>query len=136
MVEEMIKKNEEALHEVQKEVWAMVDKIRRSNEKLAEIVLRPNPLSDIDYIQLLIETEKMEHREGWQNRVKHYTNILNRETLFRTIQEPEHANLFQKLVRTPPKPSKIWKLLHSGRKHVGDAFNYAAIRGQMPVTLM
>lgn len=51
-------------------VMTMVHDVRGYINKLNEIALRPNPLSDIDYIDLLIESEKNEKKHGWDQRLK------------------------------------------------------------------
>lgn len=84
-VEAMIQQNQDSLTMVQNEVYTMVDKIKRSNERLAEIALRPNPLSSVDYLNLLIETEKMEAKPGWEGRVIQYNKIREREELFKSV---------------------------------------------------
>ena len=46
----------------------MVSDVRGYINKLNAIALRPNPLSDLDYIDLLIESEKNEQKYGWEQR--------------------------------------------------------------------
>jgi hypothetical protein len=38
--------------------------IRKSLQRLGEIALRPNPLTDVEYVKLLIENEKREAKPG------------------------------------------------------------------------
>ena len=57
----------------------MVSDVRGYINKLNAIALRPNPLSDLDYIDLLIESEKNEKKYGWVERLKLY-NKMRKET--------------------------------------------------------
>ncbi|NEQ41112.1 MAG: hypothetical protein F6K40_34855 [Okeania sp. SIO3I5] len=50
----------------------MIQKTQRSLRRLDEIALKPNPLTELEYIDLLIESEKQEAKFGWQERVKYY----------------------------------------------------------------
>ena len=48
---------------------------RECLQKINKIALRPNPLTDTEYIDLLIEQEKSEHGVGWETRIAHYTEL-------------------------------------------------------------
>lgn len=62
-------------------VMKMVNDVRCYINKLNEIALRPNPLSDIDYIDLLIESEKNERKYGWEKRVKLFQKMREESEL-------------------------------------------------------
>lgn len=62
-------------------VMKMVHDVRGYLNKLNEIALRPNPLSDIDYIDLLIESEKNERKYGWENRIKLFKKMREESEL-------------------------------------------------------
>ena len=47
-----------------------MDEARRSIERLQEIALRPNHLTEVDYIDILIESEKCEAKPRWLERVQ------------------------------------------------------------------
>ncbi|KAK8378025.1 hypothetical protein O3P69_018749 [Scylla paramamosain] len=51
-----------------KVLW-MTDCVRKSLQRLKEIALRPSPMSTVEYVDVLIESEKSEARQGWQARV-------------------------------------------------------------------
>ena len=48
-----------------------ISEVKRCLDRLQEIALKPNPLSEVEYIDLLIDTEKREREERWEERVKH-----------------------------------------------------------------
>ena len=61
----------------------MVSDVRGYINKLNAIALRPNPLSDLDYIDLLIESEKIERKYGWEQRLKLYYKMRKEAELMR-----------------------------------------------------
>ncbi|XP_071788739.1 uncharacterized protein [Asterias amurensis] len=68
-VQQVIKKHQESLVKVRKVVFALIAEAHRSVTRLEEIALKPNPLSTVEYIDLLIESEKRSGKPGWQDRV-------------------------------------------------------------------
>ena len=48
--------------------------------------LKPNPLSELDYIELVIESEKYLGREGWMHRVKYLKKCKNEAVLLDVIK--------------------------------------------------
>jgi hypothetical protein len=53
-------------------IFQMVQKAYRCQQRLEEIALRPNPLTQEEYINLLIEFEKRELKSGWEDRVRYF----------------------------------------------------------------
>ena len=58
----------------------MVSDVRGYINKLNAIALRLNPLSNLDYIDLLIESEKNERKYGWEQRLQLFFNKIRKET--------------------------------------------------------
>ena len=58
------------LEELEKEVSVLIQKAKKHLQRLNEIALRPVNLSEVDYIDLLIEQEKNEGKSGFLERVK------------------------------------------------------------------
>ena len=46
----------------------MASEIRTHLQELDKIALKPNPLSTLDYIEILIDSEKNNARPGWEER--------------------------------------------------------------------
>lgn len=42
----------------------MIKKAQQSLRRLDEIALKPNPLTQVDYLEILIESEKAEAKSG------------------------------------------------------------------------
>ena len=64
-VEAMIAKNEDNLVALHVEVHMLIEKTHKSIERLQQIALKPNPLTEVDYLDLLIESEQQEAKYGW-----------------------------------------------------------------------
>ena len=65
----------------------MVDQARRSIERLNEIALRTNPLSTVDYIEILITSEKAEARPGWKERVDQLMDVKEKAEWMQTVAQ-------------------------------------------------
>ena len=65
-VEGMIDKIKDRMAEIDVEVDMMINQVRQSLERLQEIALKPNPLTQVEYIDLLIESEKQQAQPGWK----------------------------------------------------------------------
>jgi len=70
---------------IQMTVLTTIDNIRLANNELKEIALRPNPLTSVQHIDLLIESEKQQQRFNWEKRVQ------NLEVIRRLAQITERA---------------------------------------------
>jgi len=70
---------------IQRTVLSTIDNIRKANNELKEIALRPNPLTSVQHIDLLIESEKQQQRFNWEKRVQ------NLEVIRRLAQITERA---------------------------------------------
>jgi hypothetical protein len=72
--------------ETQKEVCRMIGRARQAIVRLDEIALRPNPLSTIQYIELIIETEKNEAKPGWQDRIRHLNDAKQKAQIIEKVK--------------------------------------------------
>ena len=66
---------ERELKDLRHKTMKMVLQAHNSLLRLEEIALKPNPLSQADYIDLLISSEKQEASDGWKHRVEYYQEI-------------------------------------------------------------
>ena len=69
--EDIIRAIKERLTLVDQLVMENIRQVQRSLSRLDLIALKPNPLSEIEYIDLLIESEKQEAKAGWNERVQY-----------------------------------------------------------------
>ncbi|XP_063875966.1 uncharacterized protein LOC135108974 [Scylla paramamosain] len=61
--------------EGQEKILQMADCVRKSLERLREIALRPDPLSTVEYIDMMIKNEERTAKAGWQERVSQLNQI-------------------------------------------------------------
>ena len=69
-VEAVIKQVEEDFYNTNRIVLTFVAEMQRSLKKLSEIALKKDPLQQVDYLDLLIESEKSQAKPGWKDRVR------------------------------------------------------------------
>ena len=69
-VEAVIKQVEDEFNQTNRIVLSFVAELQRGLKKLSEIALKKDPLQQVDYLDLLIESEKSQARPGWLDRVK------------------------------------------------------------------
>ena len=83
------------------QVMETIEKARQCLKRLDEIALRPNPLSETDYLELLIEAEKREAKPGWMERVLALETYLENAGLVCTLRDSTEPNdeLFNQLVK-------------------------------------
>lgn len=99
-VQSMIIKNEGILHDLQVFVFSVIENVRKSIKRLNEIALKPDPLTEIEYLDLLIESEKMEAQTGWKARVQQYMKLR---------KDAEVLKKAQGMTAKDPKNKSWWK---------------------------
>jgi len=98
-VESMMANIDGYLRHVENQVMSMVTEVQRALERLDEIALKPNPLTQTEHLDVLIESEKQQAKPGFQQRIKFYeqakkeAGILNKtksavEYISRQDQQP------------------------------------------------
>ena len=69
-IEAVITQVEDEFNQTNRIVLSFVAEMQRGLKKLSEIALKRDPLQQVNYLDLLIESEKRQARPGWQDRVK------------------------------------------------------------------
>ena len=75
-VERLLAEKKNELEDMQFEVFSLINQIKACNERLRQIALKPNPLTETDYLELLIASEETEQKLGWKERVNQYKIML------------------------------------------------------------
>ncbi|XP_056452000.1 uncharacterized protein LOC130387076 [Gadus chalcogrammus] len=88
-VEELIEHLEEDVVILQDEIMSMIKKSSHSIARLKEIALRPDPLSTPDYIDLLIQGEKSEGKEGYLARIESLEKIKENAQIMAKVSKGE-----------------------------------------------
>lgn len=100
------------LEDSAKNIEEMVDRMRKCNNRLQEIALRPNPLGMIDQIDLMIQAEKDEAKAGYQDRIKvlkKFREIANIDERVGAFRE-ENRSVQMSLPDLPQETRKpFWK---------------------------
>ena len=61
-------------------------------QRLDEIALKPNPLSEVEYIDLLIESERQEGKPGYPQRIKYYQDMKQRAMIMSKLQDTHYSH--------------------------------------------
>ena len=75
--EELIEHMKKEFEALQLKVIAMTNGVRMSIERLEEIALRPNPMTTVEYVDILIQAEKSQAEPGWQARLDQLQEVRN-----------------------------------------------------------
>ena len=81
--------------------------IRRAHEclkRLDEIALRPNPLSEVEYIDLLILSEEQQAQPGWKIRVDYFYKVRQQAEILSKVKDPSE---FERVAAQSSKT--VWK---------------------------
>jgi DNA replication protein DnaC len=81
------------LTKVQEEVVATVKQAHKTLQRLEEIALNPDPLSETDYIKLCIEAEKREAKPGWEERALYFEELLIRNKYISTVKSLSRSDV-------------------------------------------
>ena len=104
-VKGMIGRLEEYLTSVHTKVLTMIFKAQQSLRRLDEIVLKPNPLTQIEYMELLIESEKNEAKEGWKQRVQYYEEAKRQAEMLAKVKD---VNAAEKQIKEKASSGDKW----------------------------
>ena len=74
-VQSMIHNIEHELQFLRNLVLELIQNIRKSLNRLGEIALKANPLTEVEYIDLLIQSEEDQAKQGYQDRIKYYKEV-------------------------------------------------------------
>ena len=81
----IIEEKERELEELNKLVYDMMKETHATCETLKKIALKSNPLSEVEYIDLLIESEKSEKKEGYTDRISSLQDIRKKAILMQEV---------------------------------------------------
>lgn len=86
LVETMINKMEDEMQNIFGAVTDNILEAHRCLQRLDDIALKPNPLTSVDYIDLLIEGEKSERKPGYLNRIKYLKCAREKAEIISTVK--------------------------------------------------
>ena len=104
LTQEVLKEREQLQHKTSN-VLSMMFKAQQSLRRLDEIALRPNPLTRTEYLELLIESEKNEAKQGWKGRVQYYEEAKRQAEILSKAKDPKAA---EKLIKEEASEGDKW----------------------------
>ena len=116
-VEAVMKQVEDEFNQTNRIVLNFVAEMQRGLKKLSEIALKKDPLKQVDYLDLLIESEKSQGKPGWQDRVKSLQKTRDEAVQINRLEKPgfdpwekyrENEETRQFLQKQTKVPVKRW----------------------------
>ena len=104
-VEGMIQQLELFLQDVHTGVMTKIDRAQQSLHRLDEIALKPNPLTQVQYLELLIESEKNEAKPGWKQRVQYFEEAKRHAVILSKVKDAKEA---QKMIQGNVRSGEGW----------------------------
>ena len=117
--EAVIKHVEQDFSTTNRIVLRFVAEMQRGLKKLSEIALKKDPLQQVDYLDLLIESEKSQAKPGWKDRVSALQKTRDEAVEINRLEKPgfdpwekyreneETRQFFQK--QTEEAQESLWK---------------------------
>lgn len=93
---QMITSLDQALQEVHVQVLNMIKKAQQSVRRLDEIALKPNPLTEVQYIEVLIESEKRTANPGWKQRINYFEEAKRQAVMLSKVTDEKKS---EKLIK-------------------------------------
>ena len=91
-VENMIAKLNQGLDDWYQELLILIRRTQEILKRLQDIALKPNPLTEVGYIELLIESEKLEARPGYQKRIQSLQKLKEKAKILRKLPQEEFSS--------------------------------------------
>lgn len=86
--EQLVKNVIDDFESVQLQVIFYTDLVRKSLDRLKEIALKPNPLSTVEYIDILIHSEESQRSPGWKDRLKQLEDVRKQAETLQLLAKP------------------------------------------------
>ena len=90
-VETMLRKMEKELEEIHKAVLQNIKQAKQNLQRLQEVALRPSHLTMVEYIDMIIESEKKDACPGWRERVKALREVRKQAEILSVVAEQEES---------------------------------------------
>lgn len=107
-VESMVANITEALEYVHDQILLRVQRTQHCLKRLDEIALKPNPLTEIEYIELLIQSEEREAKDGYQDRLTFYQEALDQAKIMSEAKNFNVEESIKSKKAEKEKGSKGW----------------------------
>lgn len=91
-----IKQLTEDIQCVETEVITMKNQIQQILCRLDKIALKPSPLMQLQYLEQLIKSEKMEANPGWMQRVQYYEEVKRQAEIWPRVKDVDARQMLIK----------------------------------------
>ncbi|KAK1155428.1 hypothetical protein AOXY_G27263 [Acipenser oxyrinchus oxyrinchus] len=86
---EILAKLEDEFHKIEDKLMQLIEMSSNCLARLEEIALKPNTLSTVEYIDLLIHNEKEERKPGFEDRIQNLTEMKSQAEIMAKIAKGE-----------------------------------------------
>ena len=94
--------------EIDDVIEQMLQQARYSLLRLQEIALKPNPMTQAEYINLLIESEKHECKLGWEDRVKGLEDAKEKALMITKVEKGDVDSFYTGAARPVDPQGRSW----------------------------
>lgn len=101
---QMIESIKESIQSLHAKVLHIIKRVQKSLRRLDEIALKPNPVTQVEYLELLIESEKREAKPGWKERLQYLEAVKSHAELLSKVKNEKES---RKLVQTSESLEKL-----------------------------
>ena len=113
-IEKVINTMKKELDALNTAVLRKIDQARRCIERLQEIALKPDHLTEVEYIDILIESEKREAKPRWLERVQALEGVRQQAEIVSELKKnpKRQQNSFFSIEDSPqdsPQEQSMWK---------------------------
>eukprot|EP00487_Bulimina_marginata_P010270 TRINITY_DN5148_c0_g1_i1.p1 TRINITY_DN5148_c0_g1~~TRINITY_DN5148_c0_g1_i1.p1 ORF type:complete len:146 (+),score=16.62 TRINITY_DN5148_c0_g1_i1:103-540(+) len=78
------------LAKVEQSLNGLISSVKDCLNELSRIALRPNVLSQDDYIDKLIQSEESERNPGWQQRIKALRGLKEKQDMLKKLNDDKY----------------------------------------------
>ena len=98
IVQELLAKVKTTMHTMKQELQqGMISEAKQILARLDEIALKPNPLNELDYINLLIQSEEQQRRPGYMKRLEYLQEARYTADLIHQLKEGSNVTEWLKV---------------------------------------
>ena len=112
--QEMIMNLEDDLNKVNEDIYRLIARSCTCIKRLNEIALIKNPLNIVDYIGLMIQTEKNDAAPGWTTRIQKLQDIRQNAEIISEIEASFVSKGSSRTEWNPQRLSVFWSCIQKG----------------------
>ena len=107
-VQSMMASIDSYLKDVHIDVLTKIKQVQKCLNRLDVIALRPNPLKEVEFLDLLIDSEKQQAKPGWMNRISYYQAAKQQAIILRNLQVKDVMKQLESIQERQVSESESW----------------------------